>query len=66
MKKILIPAAALIALAGGTALVAQMPTAAPGTKDADPDVSEPRWEERDILTKGHELDRAKRAQPTKC
>ena len=34
MKKILIPAAALIALAGGTALVAQMPTAAPGTKDA--------------------------------
>lgn len=33
MKKILIPAAALAILAGGTALVAQMPTAAPGTKD---------------------------------
>ena len=34
MKKILIPAAALMLVAGGTALVAQMPTAAPGTKDA--------------------------------
>lgn len=33
MRKFLIPAAALIALAGGSALVAQMPTAAPGTKD---------------------------------
>jgi polyisoprenoid-binding protein YceI len=33
MRKFLIPAAALIALAGGSALVAQMPTSAPGTKD---------------------------------
>ena len=33
MRKFLIPAAALIALAGG-AVVAQMPTSAPGTKDA--------------------------------
>lgn len=33
MRQFLIPAAALIAIAGGTALVAQMPTAAPGTKD---------------------------------
>ena len=34
MRKFLIPAAALVALAGGSALVAQMPTSAPGTKDA--------------------------------
>ena len=34
MRHYLIPAAALIAIAGGTALVAQMPTAAPGKKDA--------------------------------
>jgi polyisoprenoid-binding protein YceI len=34
MRKFLIPAAALLAFAGGTALVAQMPTAAPGAKDA--------------------------------
>jgi polyisoprenoid-binding protein YceI len=33
MRKILIPAAALIAIAGGSALIAQMPTAAPGSKD---------------------------------
>lgn len=33
MKKFLIPAAALIAIAGGTVVVAQMPTSAPGTKD---------------------------------
>ena len=33
MRKFLIPAAALLAFAGGTALVAQMPTAAPGAKD---------------------------------
>lgn len=33
MKKFLIPAAALIAIAGGSTLVAQMPTAAPGAKD---------------------------------
>jgi polyisoprenoid-binding protein YceI len=33
MRNYLIPAAAIIALAGGSALVAQMPTAAPGTKD---------------------------------
>ncbi|MFD1107585.1 YceI family protein [Sphingobium olei] len=34
MRKFLIPAAALVALAGGSALIAQMPTSAPGTKDA--------------------------------
>ena len=34
MRHYLIPAAALIAIAGGTALVAQMPTSAPGKKDA--------------------------------
>jgi polyisoprenoid-binding protein YceI len=34
MRKFLIPAAALIALTGGSALIAQMPAAAPGTKDA--------------------------------
>lgn len=33
MRKFLIPAAALIAIAGGTVVVAQMPTSAPGTKD---------------------------------
>jgi polyisoprenoid-binding protein YceI len=33
MRKFLIPAAALVALAGGSALIAQMPTTAPGTKD---------------------------------
>ncbi|MDO7833755.1 YceI family protein [Sphingobium sp. HBC34] len=33
MQKFLIPAAALIALAGGTALIAQMPSAPPGSKD---------------------------------
>ncbi|QGP80695.1 YceI family protein [Sphingobium sp. CAP-1] len=33
MKRFLIPAAALIAIAGGTALVAQMPSAPPGSKD---------------------------------
>ncbi|MEC3949735.1 YceI family protein [Sphingobium sp. HWE2-09] len=33
MKKFLIPAAALIAIAGGSVVVAQMPTSAPGTKD---------------------------------
>ncbi|MEJ7925282.1 YceI family protein [Sphingobium sp. AN641] len=34
MKKYLIPAAALVALTGGTVLIAQAPMAAPGTKDA--------------------------------
>ncbi|MDX3899454.1 MAG: YceI family protein [Sphingobium sp.] len=33
MRKFLIPAAALIAIAGGSALVAQMPSSPPGTKD---------------------------------
>ncbi|MET0249340.1 MAG: YceI family protein [Sphingobium sp.] len=33
MRKFLIPAAAALALAGGSMLVAQAPTAAPGTKD---------------------------------
>lgn len=33
MKKFLIPAAALVALTGGTMLIAQAPMAAPGTKD---------------------------------
>lgn len=34
MRKILIPAAALIAIAGGSVLIAQAPPAAPGSKDA--------------------------------
>ena len=33
MRKFLIPAAALVALAGGTLAIAQMPTSAPGSKD---------------------------------
>lgn len=33
MRKFLIPAAALVALTGGTMLIAQAPMAAPGTKD---------------------------------
>ncbi|MCI4589032.1 YceI family protein [Sphingobium sp. BYY-5] len=33
MRKYLIPAAALIAITGGTVVIAQMPTSAPGTKD---------------------------------
>lgn len=34
MRKFLIPVAALVALAGGTVVVAQMPMTAPGSKDA--------------------------------